>query len=699
MKVITVFKTHFDIGYTKLASEVIKEYGGSMLERAVAVCEETQCRGETREYKWTMAAWPLYKALQTADPDLRTRAEKLIARGQLLWHALPFTTHTEFCSEEELIRGLRFSKELSERYNRPLPLSAKMTDVPGHTRYLASLLAKAGVKFLHLGCNPASTPPSVPMLFFYEHTDGERVLVFYNKTYGSTPLPPKEWKYPVWLNMCLTNDNLGPQTAEAIDEAAKACAGAEMIVGSMDDFYRELSACDLSDVPVVKGEMSDSWIHGVGTYPREVGLLKSARNKLLAAERGYALSSYDENTQSLFEEAYEQSLLFGEHTWGLDVKTTLGESRSYEKKAFERERSEERYMRLERSWDEQRERAERAYRISVALANKYGGEEDDTVFPDCRAEFDGKKITVTCGDKTLAEILPPVYRVAGKDEVTDFERAYLRRLYFWAIADFGRLSYPEIESVWYAPVSRLWKAEKDGGTLELVYDKIAAEKFGMAEKVLIRVRNNKGVQIAVSMKKSATPYLESCSLPVKLFGKNPVLYKTGGGVRYEEIIKNANKVTNCVAKIVCGNTEIVAETSPLVACGGDLLCRFESDYVPLDNLFYFNLFNNMWGTNFPQYLEGEFEFSFTVRTARAKAEDRLGKLHVEGGCISAVKRLKEGVIVRIKNETGKRTEAKISGVTAKRIDNFERIYGAEMENPFVLALAPYETISLFVKEL
>ena len=105
MKVITVFKTHFDIGYTKLAGEIIKEYGGSMLERAVAVCEETQCRGETREYKWTMAAWPLYKALQTADPDLRTRAEKLIARGQLLWHALPFTTHTEFCSEEELIRG------------------------------------------------------------------------------------------------------------------------------------------------------------------------------------------------------------------------------------------------------------------------------------------------------------------------------------------------------------------------------------------------------------------------------------------------------------------------------------------------------------------------------------------------------------------------------------------------------------------
>ncbi|MDE6274892.1 MAG: hypothetical protein K2L87_07610, partial [Clostridiales bacterium] len=600
MKVITVFKTHFDIGFTKLTSEIVSEYGGSMLERAVSVCEETQNKGKALEYKWTMAAWPLWKALQTAEPSLKARAEKLIARGQLLWHALPFTTHTEFCSKEELIRGLRFSKELSEKYDRPLPISAKMTDVPGHTRYLVSLLAKAGVKFLHLGCNPASTPPSVPTLFFWENTDGERILVFYNKTYGSSPLPPAGWKYPVWLNMCLTNDNIGPQSADVIDETVKACAGAEAVIGSMDDFYRELSACDLSDVPVLKGEMSDSWIHGAGTYPQEVKLLADARKKLLAAERGYALSPYNEETQKLLEEAYEQSLLFGEHTWGLDVKTTLGDNRAYEKKAFEKERGEDRYLRLEASWEEQKARARRAHEIAEILAGKYPVKQSEEKGDACYADFDGEKIVLSQNDKTLAEIYPPVYHVAGKDEVTNFERAYLRRLYFWAIADFGRLSYPEIESEWFKPVSCKWKDE----VLELTYSKRAVEVFGMAEKVFLRVNTKEGVQVSLSMTKSATPYLESCSLPVKFFDEGIVLHKTGGGVRQAEILPNANKVAHCVNKVTAGGVEVVPESSFLVSRGGDILCRFEPNFVPTDNIVYFNLFNNMWGTNFPQYLEG-----------------------------------------------------------------------------------------------
>lgn len=698
MKVITVFKTHFDIGYTKLAEEIIGEYGGAMLERAVCVCEQTQCKGAALEFKWTMAAWPLWKALQTADPALRARAEKLIARRQLLWHALPFTTHTEFCLQEELIRGLRFAKELSEKYCQPMPVSAKMTDVPGHTRYLVSLLAKAGVKFLHLGCNPASTPPDVPTLFFWENTDGERILVFYNKTYGSSALPPKDWQFPVWLNMCLTNDNMGPQGADVIDETVKACAGAEAVVGSMDDFYNEISACDLSGLPVIKGEMSDSWIHGAGTYPREVGILQEARKKLLSAERGYAVCEYNETTQKLFKIAYEQALLFGEHTWGLDVKTTLGDNRAYEKQAFGKERTEDRYLRLERSWDEQRARAERAYEIADALAKKYSEKQTEERVSDCRAEYDGEKIIFFCGNKRLAEIYPPVYHVAGKDEVTLFERAYLRRLYFWAIADFGRLSYPEMESEWFSPAEKSWKAEGKGGVLELRYPRRAAEQFGMAEKVVLRVNAEQGA-FSVSMTKSATPCLESCSLPVKLFGEEIVLHKTGGGIRQEEILPNANKVAHCISKAVCGGAEIVPEHTPLVSRGGDLLCRFEPDFIPADNMLYFNLFNNMWGTNFPQYLEGTYKFSFLVRPEQNKTNDRIGRLRVEGGYIASVKRLKEGVIVRVANGTERKTAVTCSGVPMQRIDHFERLYGEPLGENFTLDFAPYETVSLFAKEL
>ncbi|MDE6274539.1 MAG: hypothetical protein K2L87_05785, partial [Clostridiales bacterium] len=98
-------------------------------------------------------------------------------------------------------------------------------------------------------------------------------------------------------------------------------------------------------------------------------------------------------------------------------------------------------------------------------------------------------------------------------------------------------------------------------------------------------------------------------------------------------------------------------------------------------------------------LEGDYEFSFTVRPEQVKVGDSLGKFQVEGGYISSVKRLKEGVIVRIANRTEQKKTVTCSGACAQEIDNYERLCGAPMKAPFTLELAPYEMKSLFIKEL
>lgn len=150
-KIYVAFKTHFDIGYTDLADEVVKRYGNSMLADVVKTCEETQGLREGYQFVWTMSAWPLLQSLnpETAKAENIIKAEELIKIGQIAWHALPYTTHTEFCGLEEFIRGLYFSRKLSEKYGI-WPVSAKMTDVPGHTWILPSLLYKAGIRFLYL---------------------------------------------------------------------------------------------------------------------------------------------------------------------------------------------------------------------------------------------------------------------------------------------------------------------------------------------------------------------------------------------------------------------------------------------------------------------------------------------------------------------------------------------------------------------
>lgn len=392
-KIIVVFKTHFDIGYTELAEEVIERYGKGMLKDVVITCEATQDNEEGRRYVWTMPSWPLIQSISSSnvDPAVAERAKSLISDGQIVWHALPFTTHTEFCGLEEFTRGLYFSRSLSIEYNRA-PVSAKMTDVPGHTWILPSILYKAGIRFLHLGCNPGCMPPDVPRLFYWEGPDGNRVLTFYSKgAYGSSLIPPEDWPFPIWLALIQTNDNVGPQEPGIIDEiireVGKESPDTRVLIGTLDDFYNALSQY-LHDIPVVRADLSDSWIHGVGTYPREVSCLRNLRERLLNSEKAFSLGRifglFCMNEQHMyvyeFKKAFEKSLLFGEHTWGLDVKTTMKGNRHYKKDQFLKNKTTPLYKRMEQSWDEQRQRVgdvqEIIEKIEPEIFNKLTGEID-----------------------------------------------------------------------------------------------------------------------------------------------------------------------------------------------------------------------------------------------------------------------------------------------------------------------------------
>jgi hypothetical protein len=70
--------------------------------------------------------------------------EEAIARGDIAWHALPFTWQTEMLSPSMIEGSLALSKSLDRRFGK-VTTGAKMTDVPGHTRGMIPPLAKHGV--------------------------------------------------------------------------------------------------------------------------------------------------------------------------------------------------------------------------------------------------------------------------------------------------------------------------------------------------------------------------------------------------------------------------------------------------------------------------------------------------------------------------------------------------------------------------
>lgn len=213
----------------------------------------------------------------------------------------------------------------------------------GHSRYLPTLLSAAGIKFLHLGCNPGSTPPDVSPLFWWEGPDGSRVLTMYAKGgYGSDVIPPDDWELPVWLAMTMTNDNIGPHTADIIDEMQKKAntlgEDTELICGTLDDFYYAVLPY-LKDIPVIKKDLSDTWIHGVGTYPREVSDVRQTREVSAAVQNLFnqllisGLQGDSDKFRGESEKIKSELLMFDEHTWGCDIKTFLTD-REYRKNGF-----------------------------------------------------------------------------------------------------------------------------------------------------------------------------------------------------------------------------------------------------------------------------------------------------------------------------------------------------------------------------
>jgi len=327
-QVIVVFKTHFDIGYTDLARNVVTRYRTSMIDKALAVCDDTKELPPEHRFVWTLPGWPMHQILWPGQtPDRRQRLEEAIGSGRLVWHALPGSLHTESLELEDIVRGLRFSSGLSRTFGTSPARDAKMTDVPSHAWALPTILKHAGVDFLHLGCNSASASPEVPLLFWWEGPDGSRLLTMYEASgYGSRLQPPDGWPHKTWLALIHTGDNHGPPAPgtvqKLLDQARKNLPRVKVSMGRLSDFGDAILAED-PELPVVRADMPDTWIHGIMSMPIETKIARNTRPKIAALEMlNTLLRCWGVDTESAKEtvsSAHEGSLMYGEHTWGASV--------------------------------------------------------------------------------------------------------------------------------------------------------------------------------------------------------------------------------------------------------------------------------------------------------------------------------------------------------------------------------------------
>ena len=245
--------------------------------------------------------------------------------------------------------GLSLSQQLDRRFGRKT-IAAKMTDVPGHTRAIVPLLADAGVQFLHIGVNPASTPPYVPPLFVWREPGGAQVTVMYHREYGATA---RVNGLNDALAICFTGDNKGPQAPRQVRdifaELRPQFPGAHVQASTLDEFARKLQGV-AARLPVVTQEIGDTWIHGVGTDPAKVRQFR----ELLRLRNAWLTQPVPPRRQQAMANFSRTLLLIPEHTWGMDEKSHLPDHRHFSPADLAACRKHPAFRRFERSWAEQR---------------------------------------------------------------------------------------------------------------------------------------------------------------------------------------------------------------------------------------------------------------------------------------------------------------------------------------------------------
>lgn len=375
-----VFKTHLDIGFTDLAQNVLDQYNRSFIPRAIELAERMSTLAGPERFIWTTGAWLIRHYLDHAAPAEVARMEEAIRNGRIVWHGLPFTTHTELMDRPLFEFGLSIGKRLDETYGKHT-IAAKMTDVPGHTIGIVPLLAAAGLRYLHLGTNSSSKAPDVPPAFIWQAADGSEVIVNYHDSYGDAMEIPG---FEDALYFAHTLDNVGPPSMEDIlalhHDLGERYPDAVIQASTMDAFAEKLWAFKAS-LPVVTEEIGDSWIYGPPSDPSKI----AAYRELLRLRDQWVAEGRLTPGSDEYENYCLNLLLVPEHTWGMEIKKFMPDFVNYAKAEFAAAREQDvigdnlfprtyefasrwssqhtkktgnavfTYSDVERSWDEQRQ--------------------------------------------------------------------------------------------------------------------------------------------------------------------------------------------------------------------------------------------------------------------------------------------------------------------------------------------------------
>ena len=676
-KVYVVSKTHLDLGFTDYAEIIRQKYIDEFIPSAVSLAEKINTKDDKR-FIWTTGSWIIKEALNDSDNEKKEKLINALKEGNIVPHAMPFTTHSELFDEDTFDFGLSIVDEIDEIRGRKT-VAAKMTDVPGHTKAIVPILNRHGIKLLHIGVNGVSAVPDVPECFLWKCNDSE-IVVIYSGDYGGAF---KCDYVDEILYFDHTVDNRGTPSAnkvtDKLEKIKSEYPGYEVSAGTLDDFAEVIWKVK-DRLPVVEGEIGDTWIHGSAADPFKSASLR----ELMRLKRKWIADGSMIRMSKEYKEFSDALLCIGEHTCGVDSKIYLADYENYLKSDFTAARKndkvtvkhpfrgfpkgfifravgkgeERRYSIIEKSWQEQRGYIEKAvsclsdeHKAQAQAAIKrlrpekpcdishYKKLDRKVQLSDFELElnefgavgkltYNGIEI-IRQNDKPLLE-----YRSYTSRDYDFWFTHYARNMEenaVWGYPDFGKpllkyydKKYPNGRFYYRLTDARVSDEEnKINVYVNLECDKALFEKLGAPRQVqVIYTLDVSGLTINLSwFKKDANRSPEAIFLHLYPDSDELTLIKTGSEIDYKSTVSMGGRNLHAVEKALIKNDSVIFEIynnhSPLISIGQGKILEYDNkiESPEKDGISYV-LCNNVWGTNFPLWYEDNARFEFRIEVKK-----------------------------------------------------------------------------------
>jgi len=641
-RVLVMFKCHFDAGFIDTQYNVVHKYFNQYFPQAIETARAANAQGK-RRYVWTTGSWLLFEYLEQAQAAERKTMEDAIARGDIAWHALPFTWQTEMLSPSMIEGSLALAQLLDRRFGT-VTTGAKMTDVPGHTRGIIPPLAKHGVTFLEIGVNGGSTPAVLPPLFLWKDPSGASLAMMYHHEYAGIAVVPGS---DLALVTRVRGDNSGPHKPEEIDrihaDLASRFPNAEIVAANLSEMANALAPFR-DKLPVVTKEIGDTWIYGCASDPLKVARYREISRLREAWITKGALQVGDETDLQLLRHV----LLAPEHTWGTDTKTWLDYDNLIPSDLAGKLDT-KKYKVVEFSWIEKRQdlldgiaTLPEALREEAQLAIASIAATWPVAAPKAVAAEPGKPIETehfvlqidaktgaitrlrnkATGREWASEKNPIAlltYQTLSQEDYTRYRASYVISNADWAQKDFGK---PNIER--FGARREEWQPS----SIE-----VSIEDTGEAHRILVSPQFNDNVAFALGRAAFPRHVFVELVLPkaepviylnLSWFGKpatrmpealwltfNPIaedvkgwkLEKSGEWISPFDVAPSGNRHMHAVQqgfRYESNDHAFAVDTldAPVVALGERDPILFSNDQPDLTKGLHSCLFNNCWGTNY-----------------------------------------------------------------------------------------------------